>query len=139
MIVGIAIKLAARKNTTKTVLLILSYVAFGISILIFLSFIFAFSVCKHYDVHSTYNQYDIDKITTGTVYFNYGEQKINNIENSVIIEKPNREYNNIVIVEDKTYSVYWLLGEIKCLVTKYHIYLSEDVYYNYKEKNIYEK
>ena len=86
-----------------------------------------------------YEEYPIEKLTTyDTVYFNGTSQSL--AEGYVILEEPNDEYENVVIVKKEQYYLQWLY-KIKCSSTTFHVYLSEDVYKLYKQfddKIIYE-
>lgn len=48
-------------------------------------------------------------------------------EASVIIEELNDKYRNVVIVEEEKYTLQWLF-KINASSSKYHVYLSEEMY-----------
>lgn len=104
-----------------------------IGIIIFISFIFCMANGEHLGSKYTCSEYEIQELTLNSVKFNGETYSLN--EGFVIIETPNKKYNNIVIVEKETYSFNWI-GKIKTYSTKLHVYLSDDVYDRLKSGKI---
>ena len=114
-----------KKKTDKKLPLYLCDITCILSIIIFISFL----IClrgEHINPQYSYTEYPIEKLTLNTVIFNDG-YKGNLNESYVIIEKPNEEYQNVVICENEKFVVQWFC-KVKVYSIKYHVYLSEDVY-----------
>lgn len=122
LIVG---KPTIKEKTNKKLPLYLCDIACVLGLIIFISFIIC-SRSEHIDSKYTYTEYPIEKMTFDNVYFNNrGGDSLN--ESYVIVEEPNDKYQNVVVVEKEEYIIQWFY-KVKTTTTKYHIYLSEDVY-----------
>ena len=139
-VIGILMLVAYKLNIYRKIPLNICRILCILSICVYVSFLFA--PTKHYNSKFYYEEYSIDKVTLDSVYFNndskrFGESS-NLILSNIILEEPNGEYSNVVIVEYEDYSLYWLLGRIDITgaATKYHIYLSKDVYQRYEDGNV---
>ena len=114
-----------KERTNKKLPLYLCDIACVFGIVIFISYI----ICSrggHINPQYSYTEYPIEKLTFNTVIFSNGYE-CNLQEPYVIIEKPNEEYQNVVIYEKEKYIIQWFC-KVKMSSIKYHVYLSEDVY-----------
>ena len=91
----------------------------------YVSFIICLGVGKHTNPTFTYEEVPIEKLTTTRVYFDDNSQSLN--ESYVILEEPNEEYSNVVIVETEHYTLKWI-SKIELSSNKYHVYLSDNIY-----------
>jgi hypothetical protein len=89
---------------------------------------------NHKVLKSDITEYPIEKLTINSVYFNSGICKSLN-ESYTIIEEPNEEYNNVVVVETKYYEIQWLF-KIHTSGDIYHVYLSDKIYERLQNKEI---
>ena len=96
-----------------------------IGLALYISFLVCLSIGKHQNPTFTYEEVPIEKLTTTHVYFDDNSQSLN--ESYVVLEKPNEEYNNVVVVATEHYILQWI-SKIELSGNKYHIYLSEDIY-----------
>ena len=122
-----------KKKTNSKLPLHICTLLFIIGLIIYLSFL----ICcrgEHLDSTFTYAEYPIDKITLDYVYFNdRGGYSLT--ESYVIIEEPNEEYKNIVLVETEEYKIQWLFCKINTYNNEYHVYLTEDIYDRLQDGN----
>jgi hypothetical protein len=133
-VIGILMLAAYKLNIYRKIPLNICRILCVLSICVYVSFLFA--PTKHYNSKFYYKEYSIDKVTFSSVYFNNDSKNFGESSN-IILEEPNKEYSNVVIVEYEDYSSYWLLGRIDITgAAKYHIYLSKDVYQRYEDKNV---
>ena len=132
-VIGILMLVAYKLNIYRKIPLNICRILCVLSICVYVSFLFTST--KHYNSKFYYEEYSIDKVTLSSVYFNNGSKRFSEGSN-IILEEPNGEYSNVVIVEYEDYSSYWLLGRINITGVKYHIYLSKDVYQRYKDGNV---
>lgn len=132
-VIGILMLVAYKLNIYRKIPLNICRILCVLSICVYVSFLFTST--KHYNSKFYYEKYSIDKVTLSSVYFNNGSKRFSEGSN-IILEEPNGEYSNVVIVEYEDYSSYWLLGRINITGVKYHIYLSKDVYQRYKDGNV---
>lgn len=131
--IGILMLAAYKLNICRKIPLNICRILCVLSICIYVSFLFTST--KHYNSKFYYEEYSIDKVTLSSVYFNNDSKRFSEGSN-IILEEPNGEYSNVVIVEYEDYSSYWLLGRIDITGVKYHIYLSKDVYQRYEDGNV---
>lgn len=122
-----------RERTNKKLPLYLCDFACVFGIVIFISYIIC-SRGEHINPQYSYIEYPIEKLTFNTVHFNNGHEGNLN-EPYVIIEKPNEEYQNVVIYEKEEYIIQWFC-KVKMSSIKYHVYLSEDVYNRLQDGHI---
>lgn len=123
-----------KKKTNKKLPLHICTLLCVVGLVIYISFLICLSG-KHINSTFTYTEYPIEKMTISSVYFNdRGGDNLN--ESWVIIEEPTDKYQNIVLVEEEEYEIQWLFCKIKSFGSKYHIYLSEDVYNRLQDGNI---
>lgn len=132
-VIGILMLVAYKLNIYRKIPLNICRILCVLSICVYVSFLFTST--KHYNSKFYYEEYSIDKVTLSSVYFNNGSKRFSEGSN-IILEEPNGEYSNVVIVEYENYSSYWLLGKINTTSVRYHIYLSDDVYQRYKDGNV---
>ena len=95
----------------------------------------SFFICsyrgKHYDSIIEYEEYPIEKVTFNSVYFNSrGGDRFS--ESWIILENPDAKYENVIVVETEYFTLSWLF-KIKTSTSKYHVYLSEDVYQRFQD------
>ncbi len=88
---------------------------------------------EHLNSSSTYEETPIEKLTTGRIYFADKECSLD--ESYAIIEEPNEKYNNVVLIETENYELQWIC-KIKTEGSRYHIYLSEDIYERLQDGNV---
>lgn len=132
-VIGTLMLVAYKLNIYRKIPLNICRILCVLSICVYVSFLFTST--KHYNSKFYYEEYSIDKVTLSSVYFNNDSKRFSEGSN-IILEEPNGEYSNVVIVEYEDYSLYWLLGRINTTGVKYHIYLSKDVYQRYKDGNV---
>lgn len=132
-VIGTLMLVAYKLNIYRKIPLNICRILCVLSICVYVSFLFTST--KHYNSKFYYEEYSIDKVTLSSVYFNNDSKRVSEGSN-IILEEPNGEYSNVVIVEYEDYSSYWLLGRINTTGVKYHIYLSKDVYQRYKDGNV---
>lgn len=96
-----------------------------IGLTLYISFLVCLSMGKHQNPTFTYEEAPIEKLTTTHVYFDDNSQSLN--ESYVILEEPNGEYSNVVIVETEHYTLKWI-SKIELSGSKYHVYLTDDIY-----------
>ena len=132
-VIGTLMLVAYKLNIYRKIPLNICRILCVLSICVYVSFLFTST--KHYNSKFYYEEYSIDKVTLSSVYFNNDSKRVSEGSN-IILEEPNGEYSNVVIVEYEYYSSYWLLGRINTTGVKYHIYLSKDVYQRYKDGNV---
>ena len=132
-VIGTLMLVAYKLNIYRKIPLNICRILCVLSICVYVSFLFTST--KHYNSKFYYEEYSIDKVTLSSVYFNNDSKRFSEGSN-IILEEPNGEYSNVVIVEYEDYSSYWLLGRINTTGVKYHIYLSKDVYQRYKDGNV---
>lgn len=82
---------------------------------------------EHLNSVSSFEEYPIEKVTLGKVYFN-GNDGCSFDESYVILEEPNSEYENIVVKEIENFEIKWLIWNVKSNGSIYHVYLSDEVY-----------
>lgn len=102
----------------------------GIAILI------SFLICmygKHPIYSSEYKEVPIEKLTTERVYFEDKEYSLS--EPYIIIEEPDKQHNNVVVIEKNYYIMQWIY-KVKLTGNKYHIYLSEESYQRLQDGEI---
>ena len=121
-----------KEKTNKKLPLYLCDVTCILGIVIFISFLIC-SRGEHINPQYSYTEYQVEKLTFSTVYFNDGNESNLN-ESYVIIENPDEEYQNVVIYEKEEYIIQWFC-KVKMSSIKYHVYLSEDVYNRLKDGN----
>lgn len=117
----------------RTFPLWLSNILGVVGIIIFISFIFCMANGEHLDSKCTYSEYEIQELSFNTIKFNEEIYSLN--ERCVMVESPNKKYNNIVVVEKETYSFNWI-GKVKTYSIKFHVYLSDDVYMILKNRKL---
>lgn len=96
-----------------------------IGLALYVSFIICLEEGKYTNPKFTYEEVPIKKLTTTHVYFDDNSQSLN--ESYVILEEPNAEYNNVVVVETEHYILQWI-SKIELSGNKYHVYLTDDIY-----------
>lgn len=104
-----------------------------IGVILYISFVVCLCAGKHQNPTITYKEVPIKKLTMTHVYFDDNNQDLG--ESYVIIEEPNRKYNNIVLIETETYTLQWIY-KIKLSGDKYHVYLTEDCYKRLENGNV---
>lgn len=132
-VIGTLMLVAYKLNIYRKIPLNICRILCVLSICVYVSFLFTST--KHYNSKFYYEEYSIDKVTLSSVYFNNVSKRFSEGSN-IILEEPNGEYSNVVIVEYEDYSSYWLLGRIDITGVKYHIYLSKDVYQRYEDGDV---
>lgn len=103
-----------------------------IGIAIFISFL----ICAYgkYPVYSSeYKEVPIEKLTIDRIYFEEKEYSLS--EPYIIIEKPDKQHNNVIVIEKNNYIVQWIY-KFKLPSYKYHIYLSEETYERLRDSEV---
>lgn len=127
------VKPGIKKKTGKNLLPFICNTTLASGIIIYISFIICIIKGKHTDVSVEYEKYPIQKLTFSDVYFN--NMECNSFsEEYVILENPSDKYKNIVVAETEHYTIQWLF-KIRTSDSKYHVYLSEDVYQRFQDGN----
>lgn len=105
-----------------------------VGLVIYVSFLLCVSMGTHHDSSVKYTEYPIEKLTFSNVYFN-GRNGDSFNESYVILEEQNDKYRNVVVVETEYYTLNWLF-KIKTSSSKYHVYLSEEVYQRFQDGDV---
>ena len=100
-----------------------------VGLTLYVSFLYNLTTGTHIDSSYNYEKVPINRITTEDIWF--GDDKCDLHESCVIIEKPNKKYDNVVIIETETYQIQWLC-KYNVTGTTYHVYLTEDIYNKYQ-------
>lgn len=136
--VGVAailiIKPKIKEKTNNRMKLNICNIAFAVGMIIYISFLICTSKGSHIGSSVTYKEYPIQKLTFSNVYFNDRDGYSFN-ESWVILESPNDKYQNVVVVETEEYVIQWLF-KIRTDSSKYHVYLSEEVYNRFQYGNV---
>lgn len=115
------VKRRTNKKYPKHICNLIGIVGFAL----YISFLICLTIGKHQNPTFTYEEVPIEKLTATHVYFDDNSQSLS--ESYVILEKPNEEYSNVVVVETERYILQWI-SKIELSGNKYHVYLSEDIY-----------
>lgn len=114
---------------TKTI----SNIGCLVGIAIYISFIISLNVSK-INPQVTYTEYPIQYLTTNKVYFDNNDgQHLN--ESNTVIEKPDSQRNNVVVVKAEDYESQWL-WRIPDTRYTYYVYLSKDNYNKLQNPNV---
>lgn len=106
---------------------------FVVGVGVYISFLICSCRGKHYDSRIEYKEYQIEKVTFSSVYFN-GRGGDSFSESWIILENPSNKHENIVVEEKEYYTLNWLF-RIKTSSSKYHVYLSEEVFNRFQDGN----
>ena len=124
-----------KSKTNKKRPLHICNIACVIGLIIYISFLISISNGIHLNSVITFKEYPIEKVTLSHVYFNNkGGDSFG--ESYVVLEYPNDKDQNVVIVETEDYETQWLFCRIKTSSSKYHVYLTNDVYERYKDGSV---
>lgn len=107
---------------------------FVIGVVVYISFLICSCKGKHYNSRTEYEEYPIEKVTFSSVYFN-GRGGDSFSESWIILENPNNKYENIVVEEKEYFTLNWLF-RIKTSSSKYHVYLSEEVFNRFQDGDV---
>lgn len=107
---------------------------FVIGVAVYVSFLICSCHGEHYDSIIEYEEYPIEKVTFNNVYFN-GRGGDGFSESWIILENPDDKYKNVIVAETEYFTLNWLF-KIKTSTSKYHVYLSEDVYQRFQDGNV---
>lgn len=106
----------------------------AICITIYVSFLVCAITGEHINSNITYTEYPIQKLTTNNIiYFDDMGKRLD--ESYVILEKPNEAFNNVVVVEKEKYMFQWIC-KVSTSESKYHVYLSEELYNRLQDGNV---
>lgn len=131
----IAVKPKLKEKKSKKCLLHMCNISFVIGMAIYISFLLCISFFgKHHDSIIIYEEYPIEKLTFDKVYFDSRDGKSFN-ESYVILENPDSIYQNVVVEEKEYFTLHWLFP-IKTCSSKYHVYLSEDVFDRFQDGDV---
>lgn len=89
-VIGIQMLAAYKLNIYRKIPLNICRILCILSICVYVSFLFA--PIKHYNSKFYYEEYSIDIVTLGSVYFNNDSKRFGESSN-LILEEPNREYS----------------------------------------------
>ena len=95
-VIGTLMLVAYKLNIYRKIPLNICRILCVLSICVYVSFLFTST--KHYNSKFYYEEYSIDKVTLSSVYFNNDSKRVSEGSN-IILEEPNGEYSNVVIVE----------------------------------------
>ena len=101
-----------------------------------LAMFISFLICAYGDhpgSSSEYKEVPIEKLTTNRIYFEEKEYSLS--ESYIIIEEPDRQHNNVVVIEKNNYVVQWIY-KFKSTSSKYHVYLTEETYERLRDGNM---
>lgn len=124
-----------KSKTTKKLPLHICNIACVVGLIIYISFLISISNGKHLNSVITFKEYPIEKVTLSHIYFNDKDGDSFN-ESYVVLENPNDKYQNVVIVETEDYEIQWLFCRINTSSSKYHVYLTNDVYKRFKDGSV---
>ena len=119
------VKPEVKRRTNKKYLRHICNILGVIGLALYVSFIICLGAGKHTNPKFTYEEVPIEKLTTTHIYFDDNSQSLN--ESYVILEEPNAEYSNVVVVETEYYILQWI-SKIELSGSKYHVYLTDDIY-----------
>lgn len=105
-----------------------------VGLVIYVSFLLCITIGTHHNSSVEYKEYPIEKLTFSNVYFNGRDGKSFN-ESYVVLEEQHNKYENVVVVETEYYTLNWIF-KIKTSSSKYHVYLSEEVYQRFQDGEI---
>lgn len=105
-----------------------------VGLVIYVSFLLCVSMGTHHNSSVKYTEYSIEKLTFSNVYFN-GRDGDSFNESYVILENPSDKYENVVVVETEYFTLNWLF-KINTSSSKYHVYLSEDVFNRFQDGDV---
>lgn len=105
-----------------------------VGLVIYVSFLLCITIGTHHNSSVEYKEYPIEKLTFNNVYFN-GRDGDSFNESYVILENPSNKYENIVVEEKEYYTLNWLF-RIKTSSSKYHVYLSEEVFNRFQDGDV---
>lgn len=124
-----------KSKTNKKLPLHICNIACVIGLIIYISFLISIANGKHLNSVTTFEEYPIEKVTLSHVYFN-DRSGDSFSESYVVLEDPNDKYQNVVIVETEDYEIQWLFCRINTSSSKYHVYLTNDVYKRFKDGSV---
>ena len=124
-----------KSKTTKKLPLHICNIACVIGLIIYVSFLISMANGEHLNSVTTFKEYPIEKVTLSHVYFNDRDGDSFG-ESYVILEDPNDKYQNIVIVETEDYEIQWLFSKFKSTGSRYHVYLTDDIYKRLKDGRV---
>lgn len=128
------VKPKVKVKYNKKWLLHICNLSFAIGVVVYISFLICSCKGKHYDSRIEYEEYPIEKVTFSSVYFN-GRGGDRFSESWIILENPADKYENVIVAETEYFTLSWLF-KIKTSISKYHVYLSEDVYQRFQDVEI---
>lgn len=128
------VKPKIKENANKKWQLHICNISFVIGIAIYISFLLCGVIGKHYDSITEYIEYPIEKLTFDKVYFDSRDGKSFS-ESYVILENPDSAYQNIVVEEKEYFTLHWLFN-IRTNSSKYHVYLSEDIFDRFQDGDV---
>lgn len=132
MIMIVKPKIKVKSN--NKLLIYICNMLFAIGVGVYISFIICSCKGKHYNSRTEYEEYPIEKVTFSSVYFDdRGGDRFS--ESWVILEVPNNKYENIVVKEIEYFTLNWLF-KINTNRSKYHVYLSEDIYDRFQDGDV---
>lgn len=117
----------------------IAWISFFVLIVGIIGFASMNNAIKNTEVSNTTEEvYDIDKLTTGQVYFTNKDE--NNIgislaESYIEVKQSDRDINNVVVKTTEDKVVNWLI-DFEYSSAKYEVLLDADVYERYKNNNI---
>lgn len=130
---GIMLRPYLKNKTKKKLPIHICNIVFILGLSVYISFLLCIGSAEHKNSNIGYIKYPIQKLTINRIYFNDNEYSLN--ESYVIVEDPNKEYKNVVIVEEEKFTLQWLF-KINISDRKYHIYLSEEIYNRLQNKEV---
>lgn len=117
----------------------IAWISFAVLIVGIIGFASMNNAIKNTEVSNTTEEiYDIDKLTTGQVYFTNKDD--NNIgislaESYIEVKQSDRDIDNVVVKTTEDKVVNWLI-DFEYSSAKYEVLLDADVYARYKNNNI---
>lgn len=134
LIMIMIVKPKIKVKSNNKLLIYICNILFVIGVGVYVSFLICSCKGKHYNSRTEYKEYPIEKVTFSSVYFDdRGGDRFG--ESWVILETPNNKYENIVVEETEYFTLNWLF-KINTNSSKYHVYLSEDVYDRFQDGNV---
>lgn len=109
-------------------------ISYVVGLVIYISFVLCANLGTHHNPSVKYTEYPIEKLTFSNVYFNGRDRESFN-ESYVILEEQDDKYQNVVVVETEYYTLNWLF-KIKTSSSKYHVYLSKEIYQRFQDGNV---
>jgi hypothetical protein len=126
------------RHTDNEYLIRFGKVMFTIGVFVMLSFIFSSTLSNGGGYVFTFEEYNINKVTTRRVF--YGEGQNVKLSDSNVQVMPHSfetdgEDTNKVVVETKSYKLQWIC-KVLCEDKTYYVYLSKDNYIKLKNTGV---